>query len=142
MPSRGVHLAARTLEHALVHDGYEKEWTMRRFTPLVCASAVVLLQVVDAQVARPPRRPAPAAAARATLPVRRVVLYKNGVGYFEHLGTVRDAGRVNIDFNSSQLDDALKSLTALDLGNGRVTGISYNSEAPVQQRLAALRLPV
>jgi len=115
---------------------------MGRFAPLVCASAVIMLQVVDAQVARQPRRQAPSAAARAALPVRRVVLYKNGVGYFEHLGTVRDAGRVNIDFNSGQLDDALKSLTALDLGNGRVTGISCNSEAPVQQRLAALRLPV
>src|SRR6266403_1603136 len=27
----------------------------------------------------------------ARLPVRRVVLYKNGVGYFEHLGDVRGA---------------------------------------------------
>jgi len=28
-------------------------------------------------------------ATTAKLPVRRVVLYKNGVGYFEHLGRVR-----------------------------------------------------
>jgi hypothetical protein len=36
----------------------------------------------------------------------------------------------------------LKSLTAIDLGSGAVTGISYNSVAPIQQRLGALRLPL
>jgi hypothetical protein len=72
--------------------------------------------------------------------VRRVVLYKNGIGYFEHLGRVRGSEDITIDFNSAQLDDVLTSLTALDLGDGRVSGISYNSDAPVGQRLNALRL--
>jgi hypothetical protein len=36
--------------------------------------------------------------AHANLPVRRVVLYKNGVGYFEHLGQVRGSQDVHIDF--------------------------------------------
>jgi hypothetical protein len=49
---------------------------------------------------------------------------------------------VAIDFNSSQLNDALKTLTVLDLGNGRVTGVSYNSEAPLAQRLGGLHLPI
>src|SRR5271169_5337331 len=62
----------------------------------------------------------------AKLPVRRVVLYKNGVGYFEHLGRVRGSQDVHIDFTSAQLNDVLKSLTVLDLGDGRVSGISYN----------------
>jgi hypothetical protein len=35
------------------------------------------------------------------LPVRRVVLYKNGVGYFEHLGRVRGSQDVHIDFTSA-----------------------------------------
>ncbi len=78
----------------------------------------------------------------ARLPIRRIVLYKNGVGYFEHVGRVRGSDSVSIDFNSGQLDDVLKSLTALDLGNGRVSGISYNSEASVRDRLGAIRLPV
>jgi hypothetical protein len=73
--------------------------------------------------------------------VRRVVLYKNGVGYFEHLGQVRGDEDLTIDFDSAQLDDVLKSMTVLDLGNGRITGISYNSDAPVAQRIGALRLP-
>src|SRR4029453_10690778 len=41
-----------------------------------------------------------------------------------------------------QLDDVLKSLTALDLDGGRVSNVSYNSEASLDRRLSALRLPV
>ena len=76
----------------------------------------------------------------AKLPVRRVVLYKNGVGYFEHLGRVRGSQGVHIDFTSAQLNDVLKSLTVLDLSGGRITGVDYNSEAPLARRLATLRL--
>jgi hypothetical protein len=78
--------------------------------------------------------------AAAKLPVRRVVLYKNGVGYFEHLGRVRGSQGVHIDFTSAQLNDVLKSLTVLDLSGGRITGVDYNSEAPLARRLATLRL--
>src|SRR5256712_10726491 len=78
--------------------------------------------------------------ATAKLPVRRVVLYKNGVGYFEHLGRVRGSQEVHVDFTSAQLNDVLKSLTVLDLSGGRITGVDYNSEAPLARRLATLRL--
>jgi hypothetical protein len=78
--------------------------------------------------------------AAAKLPVRRVVLYKNGVGYFEHLGRVRGSQDVHVDFTSAQLNDVLKSLTVLDLSGGRITGVDYNSEAPLARRLATLRL--
>jgi hypothetical protein len=84
-----------------------------------------------------PDRSNPAA---AKLPVRRVVLYKNGVGYFEHLGRVRGSQEVHVDFTSAQLNDVLKSLTVLDLSGGRITGVDYNSEAPLARRLATLRL--
>jgi hypothetical protein len=78
----------------------------------------------------------------ARLPVTRVVLYKNGVGYFEHAGQVRGSQDVNVDFTTAQLNDVLKSLTVLDLGKGRITGVSYNSAAPLERRLGSLRLPV
>ena len=87
--------------------------------------------------------PAPATAQSPDrLPVRRVVLYKSGVGYFEHLGRVRGNQTVTVAFTSGQLDDVLKSLTAIDLDGGRVAGVSYNSEAGLDRRLGALRLPV
>jgi hypothetical protein len=76
------------------------------------------------------------------LPVTRVVLYKNGVGYFEHAGRVHDSQDVNVDFTTEQLNDVLKSLTVLDLGNGRITGVSYNSNAPLERRLGSLHLAV
>ena len=85
----------------------------------------------------------PAPETQATdLPVRRVVLYKNGVGYFEHLGRVRGSENIHIDFTSGQLNDALASLTVLDLDGGRISGVSYNSAAPFDRRLGALRIPL
>lgn len=78
----------------------------------------------------------------ARLPVTRVILYKNGVGYFEHSGRVRGSQDVNVDFTTAQLNDVLKSLTVLDLGKGRITGVSYNSTAPLEKRLGSLHLPV
>jgi hypothetical protein len=77
----------------------------------------------------------------ARLPVKRVVLYKNGVGYFEHSAHVRGNQDLGIDFTTAQLNDVLKSLTAVDLGDGRITGVRYNSIAPLDERLKALRLP-
>ena len=82
------------------------------------------------------------AAEPARLPISRVILYKNGVGYFEHAGRVRDNQDVNVEFTSDQLNDVLKSLTVLDLGNGRITGVNYNSNAPLEKRLGSLHLPV
>lgn len=83
-----------------------------------------------------------AAASQDKLPVRRVILYKTGVGYFEHMGEVRGDQTVGIDFTSGQLNDVLQSLTVLDLGGGRITAVDYNSEAPFAQRLGMLRLPL
>lgn len=76
------------------------------------------------------------------LPVRRVVLYKNGVGYFEHTGSVRGSQELKIDFTSAQLNDVLKSLTVLDLNGGRISGVGYNSVAPIAEQLRSLRLPL
>jgi hypothetical protein len=74
------------------------------------------------------------------LPVRRVVLYKNGVGYFEHSGTVFGNQSVTIDFTSPQLNDVLQSLTVLDEGGGRIAGVNYNSTTPLAEQLKTLSL--
>ena len=75
-----------------------------------------------------------------SLPVRKVVLYKNGVGYFEHAGSVSGNQRVAIDFTSSQLNDVLQSLTVLDEGGGRIGGVNYNSTTPLAEQLKSLSL--
>jgi hypothetical protein len=113
-----------------------------RCSPAPLLIALVLSSVlISAQAPAPARQTTPTSPAEP-LPVRRVVLYKTGVGYFEHLGSVRDVQEVAIRFTSAQLNDVLKSLTAIDLGKGRITSISYNSVAPLEQRLGALRLPL
>jgi hypothetical protein len=76
------------------------------------------------------------------LPVRRVILYKSGVGFFEHVGSVTGNANVTIQFTTAQLNDVLQSLTAIDLDGGSIANISYNSIAPIEQRLSALRMPM
>jgi hypothetical protein len=98
--------------------------------------------VVRSQAAPAAQIPPAAEESAVKLPVRRVVLYKSGVGYFEHLGEVHGDQTVAIDFTSGQLNDVLQSLTVLDLNGGRITGVDYNSRAPLSQRLGTLRLPL
>jgi hypothetical protein len=111
---------------------------------LVCGfSAADTIRAQVKPAAKPPTPPtvrAPKVSAR--LPIKRVILYKNGVGYFEHLGEVTGNETVSIDFTSAQLNDVLKSLTTLDLGGGQIAGISYNSRASLGRQLDALRLPL
>jgi hypothetical protein len=76
------------------------------------------------------------------LPVKRVVLFKNGVGYFEHVGTVHGNESVTIGFTSGQLNDVLKSLTVLDLNGGRIAGVAYGTATPLDRQLVDLRLPL
>ena len=94
---------------------------MRRIFAVYCLVAFTLplaaqtkaTPQVKPKATAPQAQPAPPQVVKA-LPVRKVVLYKNGVGYFEHAGSVTGNQRVAIDFTSPQLNDVLQSLTALD----------------------------
>ncbi|MDQ3135378.1 MAG: hypothetical protein M3Q76_11310 [Acidobacteriota bacterium] len=77
-----------------------------------------------------------------TLPIRRVILYSNGVAYIERRGTVSGHAEVNLSFKQSQVDDVLKSMVVLDLGEGRVGAVSYNSSAPPAARMADIPFSV
>jgi hypothetical protein len=132
---------------------------MRTLHPVVSIFAVIVLTIStvaapqkNSATPKPPTPSVPSASASsgaasgettaAKLPVRRVILYKTGVGYFEHLGHVHGNEAVRIDFTSGQLNDVLQSLTVLDLNDGRISGVNYNSEAPLSERLGTLRLPL
>src|SRR5436190_15864376 len=71
-----------------------------------------------------------------TLPIRRVILYSNGVAYIERRGTVTGHAEIDLSFKQSQVDDVLKSMVVLDLGQGRIGAVSYNSSAPPSARMA------
>lgn len=78
---------------------------------------------------------------RATsLPIRRIVLYRHGVGYFERRGRVTGNADVTLRFNAGQMSDVLKSLVVLDLGRGTVSAVAFDSSEPLERRLA--RFPV
>ncbi len=106
--------------------------------------ALSLTPALPAQTTRPtPQKPTPklAATEKSTqLPVTRVALYKNGVGFFEHAGHVTGNQSVTIDFTTAQLNDVLQSLTAIDLNGGRISGAGYNSTTPLDQQLKSLPL--
>jgi hypothetical protein len=73
--------------------------------------------------------------ASARLPIRRMTLYKHGVGFVERGGPV--AGEdVTLVFRADEVNDALKSLLAVDIGGGQVLGIHYETPADRAARLA------
>ncbi len=75
-----------------------------------------------------------ALAAAGELPLKHVVLYKNGVGYFERAGQVPAGQAVQLWFKAAEMNDVLKSLIVEDRA-GQVTGLRYDSSEPPQQRL-------
>ena len=103
------------------------------------AAPAAKLKQAPPQVA-PPKAQSAAPQVVKDLPVHKVVLYKNGVGYFEHAGSVTGNQRVTIDFTSPQLNDVLQSLTVLDEGGGRIAGVNYNSTTPLAEQLKTLSL--
>jgi hypothetical protein len=132
----------------LLQDHVEEAF-MRR-SPVALLLAIAILPTAEAQkaaspIAAPahatqPHAHAIAGAHDTDLPVTRVSLYKNGVGFFEHTGTVTGNAAVTLSFTSSQLNDVLQSLTAIDLNGGRISGAEYNSTTPLDQQLKSLSL--
>jgi hypothetical protein len=78
----------------------------------------------------------------SSLPIRKVILYSNGVAYIERRGIVSGNAEVSLSFKQSQVDDVLKSMLVLDLGKGsakgRIGAVSYNSSTPVSARMAEI----
>ncbi|MBS1858100.1 MAG: DUF4139 domain-containing protein [Acidobacteria bacterium] len=72
----------------------------------------------------------------AELPVKQVVLYKHGVGYFERSGRLAPGESARLDFTAGEMNDVLKSLTIDERGGGKVTGLRYDSFDPLSHRLA------
>ena len=77
-----------------------------------------------------------ATAMAAEIPVREVILYKSGVGYFERAGDLRPGESARLDFKASDMNDVLKSLTVGEKNGGKITGLRYDSSEPLGQKLA------
>src|SRR5437773_7429529 len=81
-----------------------------------------------------PAAPNPDAAA-SKLPVKQVVLFSSGVGYFQRQGEVEGDARIDLSFPAGDINDLLKSLTLQDLNGGLVTAVNYDSHDPVERTL-------
>jgi hypothetical protein len=69
------------------------------------------------------------------LPVREMVLYKHGVGFFVREGAV-EGNEVAITFRQDEINDVLKSLAVFDRAGGQVLGIHYQTPMDRAARLA------
>src|SRR5271155_2378779 len=77
-----------------------------------------------------------ATALAADIPIREIILYKSGVGYFERSGALSPGESARLDFKATDMNDVLKSLTLQDRNGGKVTGLRYDSSEPLEQKLA------
>jgi hypothetical protein len=71
----------------------------------------------------------------ADLDVRRVVLYKHGVGFFERAGEIPAGETAVLQFKAEEMDDVLKSLTIEQTGGEGVSAVRYDSSDPLAKRL-------
>ncbi len=83
-------------------------------------------------------RPADAQAEKpeaAKVPVKKVVLFSSGVGYFQHEGSVTGNASVDLKFPVEDVNDLLKSMVLEDLGGGQISTVSYGSRDPITKTL-------
>lgn len=70
-----------------------------------------------------------------TLPVREMVLYKHGVGFFVRQGEVEGV-EATLTFRAEEVNDILKSLAVFDRAGGQVYGVHYQTPMDKAHRLA------
>lgn len=76
------------------------------------------------------------------LPIKRITLYRSGVGAFQREGQVEGDARVALKFDQTQINDILKSLQLLDLDGGRIDSVAYASNDPLARRLNSFSVPI
>ncbi|MFZ5830421.1 MAG: hypothetical protein ACOY3P_10050 [Planctomycetota bacterium] len=77
----------------------------------------------------------PQDAKQENLPLRRVVLFSSGVGFFEHAGSISGGAEVPLRFRTEEINDVLKSLVVEDEGGGQAPTVTYASKDPISKTL-------
>src|SRR5688500_15192990 len=96
----------------------QSHMTLRKLlTAAVLAAAVTAVPLFAQQPAQPAPTNKPADQQTA-VPVKVVVLFSSGVGYFEHAGSVQGNAASELRFKTQQINDILKSLVLQDMGGG------------------------
>lgn len=105
--------------------------------PVIRVGTLTCLLLVGHVACQPNRTAQTPEAAPSVLPITRVVLYQNGVGYFEREG-ILEGDRLTLQVRPSQINDLLKSLTIVDRSDGRAVSVSLPLEKNADQALSEL----
>ncbi len=73
------------------------------------------------------------------LPIKQVVLFNSGVGYFHRTGMVEGDARVDLQFQAGDINDLIKSLVIEDT-KGKVLPLRYDSQEPIEQTLRSFAI--
>lgn len=76
------------------------------------------------------------------LPVKKIVIYKNGISYVERETILDGEGTIKLKFKARQMKDILKTLFAVPLQKGTIQNIDYQSEEPLHKKLEDIRIPL
>ncbi len=115
--------------------------SLKLIASLLPVAMAMVSPFASGQVAAP--APAPASKPASTpVPVREVVLFSSGVGYFEHFGTVHGDVATELRFKKEQINDILKSLLLQDLDGGKVTSVTYGSQGPLSHTLKSFQVDI
>ncbi|HEY9716418.1 MAG TPA: hypothetical protein V6C69_03030 [Trichormus sp.] len=71
-----------------------------------------------------------------SIPLKRVALYKHGIGYFERHGKFKGPGEIELMCGPDEIDDMLKSLLVLSTGGQTISAITYESSKTLETRLS------
>ncbi len=112
---------------------------MKQFLSTAAVAATFISGPAAQAQAAPPE---PVKIAQTEVPVKAVVLFSSGVGYFEHYGKVHGSGSTELRFKTQQINDILKSLVLQDLDGGKVTTISYPSQDPIAKTLRSFQVDI
>jgi hypothetical protein len=123
----------------LVQGKYKLEKTMRsaRTIGTIVSATASVLCLASRSIAGPATQPGDG---QANVPVKEVVLFSSGVGYFEHFGQVKDDSATVLHFKTDQINDILKSLVLEDMDGGKVAAVTYPSQGPIERTLRSFQL--
>jgi hypothetical protein len=78
---------------------------------------------------------------RDGVPLEKVVIFTSGVGYFQHGGEVAGDTTVQLDFQTDEINDLLKSMVVQDLSGGAsAPTVSYASRDPITKTLGSFAI--
>ena len=76
------------------------------------------------------------------LPLKRVVLFSSGVGFFDREGTVDGNATVQLTFRTAQINDMLKSMVLQDFGGGTIAPVTYAPQEPIERTLSSFAVDI